>query len=144
MSVLAVLDTNVVVSAGIQPAGPSAQVVDAAIDASIVIVACQTIISEYIEVVNRPRFKKWKFPPLWLDYLITEAHLVSDNLPAWPSPGPDPDDLIFLALAHRTGAVLVTGNMADYPERIRHGVSVMAPVEYLRHLRGLTTEQLSD
>jgi putative PIN family toxin of toxin-antitoxin system len=143
MSVLAVLDTNIVVSAGIQPAGPSAQVVDAALGGAIVMVICPMIVSEYMEVVNRPRFKKWKFPPLWLTTLIAGAHMVDEDVPNWPSPGPDPDDLVFLALAHRTGAILVTGNMADHPERIRHDVTVMAPAEYIRHLRGLSDDSWS-
>jgi len=88
-------------------------------------------------VVNRARFKKWKFPPLWLNALISGAHLVDQDLPAWPSAGPDPDDLVFLALAHRTGAVLVTGNIADYPISIRHGVVVMNPAAYIRHMASL-------
>ena len=48
--------------------------------------------------------------------------------------GPDPDDLIFLALAQRTGAVLVTGNLADFPLEMPLGVEVMDPAAYIRHL----------
>ena len=69
--------------------------------------------------------------------LITGAHLVDQDLPAWPSAGPDPDDLIYLALAHRTGAVLVTGSLIDYPKSIRHGVEIMDPATYVRHLKAL-------
>jgi len=69
--------------------------------------------------------------------LISGAHLVDQDLPAWPSADPDPDDLIFLALAHRTGAVLVTGNSADFPKSIRHGVVVMNPATYVQHLESL-------
>jgi putative PIN family toxin of toxin-antitoxin system len=137
MSVLVVLDTNLVVSAGIQPAGHPARIVDAALAGAIVPVVCPAITTEYVEVVNRARFKKWKFPPQWLNALIAGAHLVDQELPAWPSVGPDPDDLVFLALAHRTGAVLVTGNIADYPKDIRHGVEVMDPATYVRHLQAL-------
>lgn len=137
MSVLVVLDTNIVVSAGIQPAGNPARIVDAALAGAIVPVVCPAIISEYVEVVNRARFKKWKLPPLWLNALIAGAHLVDQELPAWPSAGPDPDDVIFLALAHRTGAVLVTGNIADFPKSIRHGVEVMNPATYVQHLESL-------
>ena len=137
MSVLVVLDTNIVVSAGIQPAGHPARIVDAALAGAIVPVVCPAITTEYVEVVNRARFKKWKFPPLWLNALISGAHLVDQELPAWPSAGPDPDDLIFLALAHLTGAVLVTGNIADFPKSIRHGVVVMNPATYVQHLESL-------
>ena len=137
MSVLVVLDTNIVVSAGIQPAGHPARIVDAALAGAIVPVVCPAITTEYVEVVNRARFKKWKFPPLWLNALISGAHLVDQELPAWPTAGPDPDDLIFLALAHLTGAVLVTGNIADFPKSIRHGVVVMNPATYVQHLESL-------
>lgn len=137
MSVLVVLDTNIVVSAGIQPAGHPARIVDAALAGAIVPAICPAIAAEYVEVVSRARFKKWKFPPLWLNALIAGAHLVDQDLPEWPSAGPDPDDLVFLALAHRTGAVLVTGNIADYPKSIRHGVEVMDPATYVRHLEAL-------
>jgi hypothetical protein len=39
--------------------------------------------------------------------------------------------LVFLALANAGGAVLVTGNLADFPMEIRGGVIVMSPSEYL-------------
>ena len=38
---------------------------------------------------------------------------------------------MFLALAKAIGAVLVTGNLADFPLEIRDGVFVMSPSEYL-------------
>ena len=49
----------------------------------------------------------------------------------WPHDGPDPDDLVFLALAKATGTVLVTDNITDFPAAIRAGVTVMTPAEYL-------------
>ncbi|MEI6036076.1 MAG: putative toxin-antitoxin system toxin component, PIN family, partial [Verrucomicrobiae bacterium] len=52
----------------------------------------------------------------------------------WPREGPDPDDLVFLALAKAIGAVLVTGNLADFPTEIRDGVIVMSPSEYLAQI----------
>jgi hypothetical protein len=38
---------------------------------------------------------------------------------------------VFLALAKAAGAVLVTGNLAHFPERIREGVTVQGPAAYL-------------
>lgn len=134
MSVLVVLDTNIIISAGIKPGSNPARIVDAALAGAIVPVVCPTIITEYVEVVNRAKFKKWRFPPLWLTALINGSHLVDQDLAPWPKAGPDPDDLIFLALAHRTGAVLVTGNLDDYPLDIRPPVEVISPDAYLKHL----------
>jgi putative PIN family toxin of toxin-antitoxin system len=134
VSVLVVLDTNVVVSAGISPAGPPARIVDGALAGAIIPVVCPVIAAEYIDVVNRPRFKKWNFPPVWLKTLIGAAQHVDQEISPWPISGPDPDDLIFLAVAHLTGAVLVTGNLADFPEHIRQGVIVMDPTSFAKHL----------
>lgn len=134
MGVLVVLDANVVVSAGISPSGNPARLVHAALSGAIVPVICPSVASEYLDVVNRPRFRKWTFPPRWLEALIAGAHVVDHDPPRWPATGPDPDDLIFLALAQRTGAVLVTGNLADFPLDIRRGVEVMDPATYVRHL----------
>jgi hypothetical protein len=41
------------------------------------------------------------------------------------------DDLVFLSLAKASGAVLVSGNLAHYPETIRDGVPVLSPTAYL-------------
>lgn len=49
----------------------------------------------------------------------------------WPLIGPDSDDLVFLALAKATGAVLMTGNLGNFPEAIRDGVDVRSPGKYL-------------
>ena len=49
----------------------------------------------------------------------------------WPLEGPDSDDPVFPALGKAIGAVLVTGNHADFPTEIGDGVIVMGPSEYL-------------
>ncbi|MDA3960245.1 MAG: PIN domain-containing protein [Planctomycetota bacterium] len=134
MSILAVLDTNVIVSAGIRPGGGPARIVDAALDGVVVPVICPSMAKEYQDVVTRPKFTRWDFPPIWLAGLIDMAHRLERDPPPWPLTGPDPDDLIFLALAHATGATLVSGNTADFPKRIRKNVTVMTPAEYLDHL----------
>ena len=49
--------------------------------------------------------------------------------------GPDPDDLLVLALAHEMGGVLVTGNLKDYPARIRRGTPVLNARDFLEAFR---------
>jgi len=56
---------------------------------------------------------------------------MSRNPNPGPRKGPDPDDRVLLAVAGAIGAVLVTGNLADFPTEIRGGVIVMGPSEYL-------------
>ena len=137
MSILAVLDTNLIVSAGIRPGSTPARIVDAALDGIVVPVVCPSVAKEYHHVVTRPKFMRWDFPPLWLTGLIEVAHRLDQDPPPWPLNGPDPDDLIFLALAHVTGATLATGNTSDFPKRVRKDVTVMTPKTYLAHLGDL-------
>ncbi len=134
MSILAILDTKVIVSAGIRPGGGPARIVDAALDGLLVPVISPSVAREYHDVVTRPKSMRLNFPPIWLTGLIDMAHRLERDPTPWPLTGPDPGDLIFLALAHATGATLVTGNKADFPKRIRKNVTVMTPAEYLDHL----------
>jgi len=126
-----VLDTNIIVSAGIQLAGPSAKIVELVLDGELMMFTCPAVIEEYLEVLDRPRFKKHMFSPIWIPALLESGNFRTDDPPMWPFPGPDPDDLVFLAQSKRAGAVLVTGNVADYPESISDGVVVQTPRAYL-------------
>lgn len=131
MSSLVVLDTNVVVSAAIHAEGAPARLVERVLSEETIAATCPRIVAEYRAVVARPKFRRLGLPPIWLDALLLLAHhRVRDPRP-WPVPGPDPDDLVFLALAKATGAVLVTGNAAHFPPRIRLGVEVTNPASYL-------------
>jgi putative PIN family toxin of toxin-antitoxin system len=131
---LAVLDTNVVVSAGIKPAGaPAKLVMDWVLDGRVQVVTSGWIVGEYREVVRREKFSRYGFPPLWLEFLIEESLRLPEP-DAWPHPAPDPKDAPFLALAQKAGAWLVTGNLKHFPEAARHGVIVISPGEYLRRL----------
>ena len=130
----AVLDTNVLVSAGIKPgSAPATLVMDWVLEGQIQLVTSPWIIREYQQVVRRPKFRRYGFPPQWLEFLIEESLQLPDP-PAWAERGPDPKDLPFLALARVAGAWLVTGNLKHFPEPVRDGVRVISPTEYLAHL----------
>jgi putative PIN family toxin of toxin-antitoxin system len=133
---LAVLDTNVIVSAGINAAGPPAKIIDDwVLNGKIQIAASPRVIAEYREVVRRTKFLRYKMPPLWLEDLI-EGCIRLPDLEGWPVPCPDPKDTPFIALAHAAGAWLVTGNLKHFPEVGRNGVTVVSPSDYLAHLVG--------
>src|ERR1019366_4739281 len=53
-----VLDTNIVVSALLQPLGPPAQVFVLAIGGSIQLCISGSVYAEYEEVISRPRFRR--------------------------------------------------------------------------------------
>jgi uncharacterized protein len=131
---LAVLDTNIIISAGIRPEGsPAKLVMDWVLDGQVQLVTSPLIVEEYRGTVERPKFHRFSFPPLWLEFLIEESMHLPDPA-SWPHPGPDPKDMPFLALAHSAGAWLVTGNLRHFPEKIREGVTVLSPTDYLAHL----------
>jgi len=91
------------------------------------------VVGEYREVVRRAKFRRYGFPPGWLEFLIEESLRLADPAP-WAKRGPDPKDLPFLALAHVAGAWLVTGNRKHFPVAVRGGVTVISPAEYLARL----------
>lgn len=133
---LAVLDTNIIISAGITPGGVPAELIfDWALKGNIQLVTSPAVVAEYREVVRRPRFRRYGFPPLWLEILIEDNLWLRDPEP-WLHSCPDPSDTPFLALAHAAGAWLVTGNLKHFPETIRNGVRVLSPADYLAHLVG--------
>jgi len=105
---LAILDTNVVVSAGLKLSSvPFQLVADWVLAGRVQLVTCPSIVSEYREVLLRPKFTRHGFPPAWLEQLIEESLRLPDP-PPWTHSVPDAKDAIFLALAHASGAWLVT------------------------------------
>jgi putative PIN family toxin of toxin-antitoxin system len=131
---LVVLDTNVIVSAGIKEGSvPANLMMDWVLKGQVQVVTCPWIVGEYREVVRRKKFLRYGFPPLWLEFLIEESLLLPEPK-LWPYPVPDPKDAPFLALAHAAGAWLVTGNLKHFPESGRNGVTVLSPADYLTRL----------
>ena len=130
MSRAVVLDTNVLVSAALRPGSDIARILERVLLRQAPVYVCPSIAAEYREVLSRPRFRPRGLPPAWLPRLLEIAFHEPEPGP-WPLEGPDPDDLVFLALANASGAVLVTGNLADFPIEIRGDVIVMSPSEHL-------------
>jgi putative PIN family toxin of toxin-antitoxin system len=134
---LALLDTNVIVFAGVKPSGAPAKILlDWVLEGHVQAVTSPAVAEEYREAVRRPKFQRYGFPPLWLELLI-EGSLRLDDPEPWTHACPDPTDLPFLALAHAAGAWLVTGNVKHFPESVRNGVIVISPGDYLAHLMGV-------
>ncbi|MGP8252195.1 MAG: putative toxin-antitoxin system toxin component, PIN family [Terracidiphilus sp.] len=120
----AVLDTNVIVSAGLKLGSvPYCVVMDWVLAGQVQAVTCPSVVREYREVLWRPKFTRHGFPPEWIEDLLA----LSLQLP-------DPKDAVFLALARASGAWLVTGNIKHFPKSVRRGVTVVSPAEYLEKL----------
>ena len=136
---LIVLDTNVIVSAGIKPgSAPATLVMGWVLEGQVQAVTSPWIVEEYRQVARRAKFRRYGFPPQWLEFLIEESLYLPDPT-SWsgapgPDPWPDPKDIPFLVVAHAAGAWLVTGNLKHFPEAARNEVKVLSPADYLNHL----------
>lgn len=110
-----VLDTNIVVSALLQPLGPPAQVLVLALGGLIQMCVSGSIYAEYEEVIRRPRLKR-------SDDVVAGTLAAIREKSFWVRPKehvsvcPDPDDDIFLECAQAARAdCLVTGNLKHFP-----------------------------
>ena len=131
-----VLDTNVIVSAGLKLGSvPYRLVMDWVISGHVQAFTSPLVVSEYRDVLWRHKFTRHGFPPVWIEALFEMSLQLPDPAP-WPHPLPDPKDEVFLSLAHTAGAWLVTGNLKHFPRAARRGVTVIAPADYLEKLGG--------
>jgi uncharacterized protein len=104
-----VLDTNVVVSGLLIAFGAPAQIIDLASSGDILLVVDDRILSEYEDVLVRPRFKfdGWEIDE-FLKLADDAEHVIGAPLPfALPDPGDEP--FLEVAIAGAVDA-LVTGN----------------------------------
>ena len=125
-----VLDTNIIVSALLQPLGPPAQVFLLALGDTVQMCVSGVIFAEYEEVIRRPRIRRTEETILSaLETIRTKAFWVrpSDHVRACS----DPDDDVFLECAQASSAsYLVTGNVRDFPPRWV-GTEVVTPRRFL-------------
>lgn len=117
MSVKAVIDTNVLVSAywTSNPDSPPARVYRAVLSGTITALVNDEVISEYRDVLHRPKFG---FTPEDIDKDV--AFMEQAGVVIHPAESdahfPDIDDKVFFCTALAGGAYLVTGNLKHYPQ----------------------------
>ena len=128
-----VIDTNVFVSAALTPGGICDQVLQCAVAGLFVPVWDNQILSEYREVLARPKFKLSK----------TSVRALLDALPASGFRRgmslkevclPDPDGLPFVAVALAApDKTIITGNPRHYSEieMQKLGVKILSPRQAL-------------
>jgi len=128
-----VLDTNVLVSGAITPGGPCREIVDLLVSFAFQLCADHRILEEYHRVLRRPELGiEPAEAAVVLEFIDRAAiHITCRPLPVEL---PDPADRPFLEVAAEAGAVLVTGNKRHFPKRVRHGVRVLSPREFLNML----------
>ena len=110
-----VLDTNIIVSALLQPLGPPARVFVLALGGGFQLCVSAKIYAEYEEVISRARLQRSQ------DIIASTLQTIREK-GFWVRPAerirvcPDPDDDIFLECAQAAQAdYLVTGNIKHFP-----------------------------
>ena len=120
MKYYAVLDTNVLVSAMLKTGSVPGHVVAEALKGDIIPVLNGDILTEYEDVLNRPKFRfdkravKVLLDELKKRAVYSDYGLIEDEIP-------DPKDVIFYAVLmekrKEDDAYLVTGNIKHFPLR---------------------------
>jgi len=125
----AVIDTNILVSALLRPAGPPGQVMAAALAGQLIPVVSDAVLAEYASVLTRPRLG---LDPRQVRRMLDAMQAVGVRLYPSPTPPaglPDPADWPFIACALMAGCLVVTGNARDFPPRL--GVKVVTARQWV-------------
>jgi len=130
-----VLDTNVIVSGLLHSFSSSGEIVRMVTSRDLQVCYDVRILSEYKEVLRRPKFS---FDAVDVYDLLAQIEFCGFTVTAIPLTKrlPDPDDEAFLEVALAGKAkVLVTGNLKHYPANKRQGMLVVSPTEFLEVYR---------
>ena len=130
-----VLDTNVLVAGLLSPFGPPGEIVRMVSSGELTLCLDARVLSEYAEVLGRPRFGfDEDAVAALLDYMEYRGLVVASS--PLPEALPDSDDEPFLEIALACGAeYLVTGNRAHFPEALCRGATVVSPAEFVAAYR---------
>ena len=135
----AVLDTNVLVSALLQPQGmPARTFLTTVAGTTVQLCISGDIYAEYEEVLRRPRFNRTEA------VIEHTLHAIRQN-GFWVRPSErvhacsDPDDDIFLEWPRPRAHYLVTGNLKDFPAEWA-GTQILSPREFLEALANIREE----
>lgn len=130
-----VLDTNVLVSGLLYPFSASGEIIRLIARGDLRLCYDSRIISEYKDVLLRPKFG---FNPNDANDLLNQIESEGFSISSRPLAKnlPDPDDEPFLEVAITGKAhCLVTGNMKHYPIHLRQGMPIVSPAEFLKRYR---------
>lgn len=127
-----VIDTNIIVSALLSPYSYSSQVLRLVLTKKIDIALDSRIISEYREVLMRPKFDfELDNVKIIMDYLYDIAEKVI--APPVSISLPDPDDKMFYEVAISSNAeYLITGNKKHFPKNICKKTKIISPKEFCK------------
>ena len=126
-----VLETNVIVSGILRPYSKAAAILRLAATGMIQLAYDLRILSEYQDVLNRPKFTFAKEDiNALLDQVEKEGVLVSVMPLKFRLSDPDDEPFLEVALAAKTEA-LITGNKRHFPKKEYQGTRILSPAEFL-------------
>jgi putative PIN family toxin of toxin-antitoxin system len=128
-----VLDTNIIVSAALSQAGNPAKIIALIPEKEIQIYYGAGILSEYKDVLSRPRLKISVEIQERIINAILKAGIFFEPITG-AIPLPDETDRIFYDTAKGIGAILITGNIKHYPTED----FIMTPSQFLKSHRART------
>lgn len=126
-----VIDTNIIVSGFLSPFSPSGEIIRMIASGELELCHDSRILSEYKEVLLRPKFS---FDVNRINDLLIQIESCGYMAGVLPLKKalPDKSDEPFLEVALAGKArCLVTGNMIHYPVSGRHGMTVVTPKEFI-------------
>jgi len=127
-----VLDTNVVISAFINPGGKPSQVMKMVLGRKAELCYNSTILSEYENVMLRPKFSRIINSGNVRRFinLIRNIGVSFDTVPSTITL-PDESDRIFFDTARGSGSILISGNKKHFPKK----PFIMSPADFFEWLK---------
>lgn len=126
-----VLDTTVVVSGILRPYSKAAAILRLVATGTMKLAYDLRILSEYQDVLNRPKFPLAKENiHAFLDLVEKEGILVSAMPLTFRLPDPNDEPFLEVALAASAEAI-ITGNKRHFPKKGYQGTRILSPAEYL-------------
>jgi len=137
-----VIDSNVLVSAAINPHGSPGRLIDAVLAEGLTVLHDDRILNEYREVLTRSRFG---FALADVEALLDFTEFAGEHISTRELSVilPHASDLPFLEIAALGRAdALITGNLKHFkPKRGKHNVYVCTPAEFLKVIYGSRLDQ---
>lgn len=131
---IVVLDTNVLISGLLKPAGTCGTILSAIKQGAIRVAYSAAIRQEYGQVMARNKFsiRKEEITAV-LNYIESEWIYVIPASRARALPDPSDEPFLQTAIAVQADA-LITGNLRHFPISARPGIKVVSPREFIEQL----------
>jgi len=137
-----VVDTNVLVAGLLSPFGPPGEILRMVASGTLRLCFDARILTEYEEVLARPKFRFNAEQTLALmEHIQAEGFSVAGNPLTVRLPDPSDEPFLESAIAG-TADCLITGNTRHFPPARRQGMTILSPREFLDYYRKRSTPRM--